>query len=236
MQQILDHLFRRLVVVGRLTVVWPDGSQTGYGQHGGMPRAKFKVHDQRTIRRLVLNPSLGLGEGYMDGSITVDCERGDSIYDVLHVLLTNLERDPTSHPMFRVRQWLANLLRTLTQYNPVARAQRNVAHHYDLNGRLYSLFLDRDRQYSCGYFARGDETLDEAQTAKKHRIAAKLRLDRSDLHVLDIGCGWGGMALTLACEYGAQVTGKPEPGPNRSLRGRGGRLGQYADFLATRPT
>ena len=77
------------------------------------------------------------------------------------------------------------------------RAQRNVAHHYNLNGRLYSLFLDRDRQYSCAYFPRGDETLEQAQIAKKRHIAAKLCLDRPDLTVLDIGCGWGGLALTF---------------------------------------
>ena len=82
-----------------------------------------------------------------------------------------------------------------------------MAHHYDLNGRLYSLFLDRDRQYSCAYFPRGDETLEEAQTAKKRHIAAKLCLDRPGLHVLDIGSGWGGMALTLARDFGARVTG-----------------------------
>jgi cyclopropane-fatty-acyl-phospholipid synthase len=87
------------------------------------------------------------------------------------------------------------------------RAQRNIAHHYDLNGRLYSLFLDRDRQYSCAYFNRGDETLEEAQLAKKRHIADKLCLDRPDLRVLDIGCGWGGLALTLARDYGARVTG-----------------------------
>jgi len=85
--------------------------------------------------------------------------------------------------------------------------KRQVAHHYDLNGRLYSLFLDRDRQYSCAWFPRGDETLEEAQLAKKRHIAAKLCLDRPDLRVLDIGSGWGGMALTLAREYGARVTG-----------------------------
>ena len=81
-----------------------------------------------------------------------------------------------------------------------------MAHHYDLNGRLYSLFLDRDRQYSCAYFPTGDETLEEAQVAKKRHIAAKLLLDRPDLTVLDIGCGWGGLALTLARDYGARVT------------------------------
>jgi cyclopropane-fatty-acyl-phospholipid synthase len=89
----------------------------------------------------------------------------------------------------------------------MTRAQRNVAHHYDLNGRLYSLFLDRDRQYSCAYFPTGHETLDQAQAAKKRHIAAKLCLDRPGLEVLDIGCGWGGLALTLARDFDARVTG-----------------------------
>jgi cyclopropane-fatty-acyl-phospholipid synthase len=93
------------------------------------------------------------------------------------------------------------------QFNTAARARRNVAHHYDLNGQLYSLFLDRDRQYSCAYFPKGTETLEEAQAAKTRHIAAKLCLDRPGLSVLDIGCGWGGMALTLARDYGAKVTG-----------------------------
>jgi cyclopropane-fatty-acyl-phospholipid synthase len=99
------------------------------------------------------------------------------------------------------------MVRRLRQISSTVRARRNVAHHYDLNGRLYSLFLDRDRQYSCAYFRTGNETLEEAQTAKKHHIAAKLKLDRPGLSVLDIGCGWGGMALTLARDYGARVTG-----------------------------
>ena len=111
------------------------------------------------------------------------------------------------HPIARLRAALGVIRRRIDQYNPAHRARRNVAHHYDLNGRLYSLFLDRDRQYSCAYFPRGDETLEEAQIAKKRHIAAKLCLDRPGLSVLDIGSGWGGMALTLARDHGAQVTG-----------------------------
>ena len=111
------------------------------------------------------------------------------------------------HPAEPVRKLISRIRRTLTGSNPPARAQRNIAHHYDLNGRLYSLFLDRDRQYSCAYFPRGDETLEEAQAAKKRHIGAKLRLDRPGLHVLDIGSGWGGMAITLAQDYNARVTG-----------------------------
>jgi cyclopropane-fatty-acyl-phospholipid synthase len=140
----------------------------------------------------------------MDGSIApVDC----TVYDVLDVLLTNLMAETSSKRLIRARIALQKLTRRIAQFNPAGRSRRNVAHHYDLNGRLYSLFLDRDRQYSCAYFRRGDETLEEAQLAKKRHIAAKLNLDRPDLEVLDIGCGWGGMALTLARDYGARVTG-----------------------------
>jgi cyclopropane-fatty-acyl-phospholipid synthase len=126
---------------------------------------------------------------------------------VLDVMTANLGRSFERQPVLRFRAFLRQLKRRVDQYNPAVRAQRNVAHHYDLNGRLYSLFLDRDRQYSCAYFPRGDETLEEAQAAKKRHIAAKLCLDRPDLSVLDIGCGWGGLALTLARDYGARVTG-----------------------------
>ena len=140
----------------------------------------------------------------MDGTVTPD---GCGIYDVLDVMCANLDTDYERLPIMRFRTFLRELKRRVDQYNPAGRAQKNVAHHYDLNGRLYSLFLDRDRQYSCAYFRRGDETLEEAQLAKKRHIATKLCLDRPDLRILDIGCGWGGLALTLARDYGAQVTG-----------------------------
>ena len=140
----------------------------------------------------------------MSGGLSVD---GGSIYDLLDLMIANSEGNPDSHPMLRLRGRLAAIGRRVAQYNPAGRSRRNVAHHYDLNGRLYSLFLDRDRQYSCAYFPHGDETLEAAQAAKKRHIAAKLCLNRPDLRVLDIGCGWGGMALTLARDFGAQVTG-----------------------------
>ncbi|MBV9511452.1 MAG: class I SAM-dependent methyltransferase, partial [Caulobacteraceae bacterium] len=121
--------------------------------------------------------------------------------------MANFAVNDGRHPTPRLRSLAALARRRFDQLNGTRRARRNVAHHYDLNGRLYSLFLDRDRQYSCAYFRRGDESLEEAQIAKKRHIAAKLFLDRSDLTVLDIGCGWGGLALTLARDYGARVTG-----------------------------
>jgi cyclopropane-fatty-acyl-phospholipid synthase len=194
-----------LICVGRLTVRWPDGQRTSYaGPADSGPTAGIAIEDARTIRRLVLNPTLAVGESYMAGTLKPS---GCGIYDVIEVLALNVLANARGHPVARLRATLGVIRRRIDQYNPAYRARRNVAHHYDLNGRLYSLFLDRDRQYSCAYFPRGDETLEEAQVAKKRHIAAKLCLDRPDLTVLDIGCGWGGLALTLAREHGARVTG-----------------------------
>ncbi|MBU6498735.1 MAG: cyclopropane-fatty-acyl-phospholipid synthase family protein [Rhodospirillales bacterium] len=203
MRVVLDRILRRFIVLGRLSIRWPDGRTTTYTGEPG-PEALMELRDSRTIRRLVLDPALAVGEAYMDeGVVPID----GTIYDLLDLLITNLNAETSHMPMLRLRGRLSALTRRIAQFNPAGRARRNVAHHYDLNGRLYSLFLDRDRQYSCAYFPRGDETLEQAQIAKKRHIAAKLKLDRADLSVLDIGCGWGGMALTLAREYGARVTG-----------------------------
>ena len=205
MQAALDAVLRRFVTLGRLTVRWPDGSATVYaGPPGSGPAAAMAFRDHATIRRVLLNPSLAVGEAYMDGGLQV---RDGGIYDVLDVLIANLMANWAALPAARLHAAFARLKRRFDQYNPARRARRNAAHHYDLNGRLYSLFLDRDRQYSCAYFPRGDETLEEAQIAKKRHLAAKLCLNRPGLTVLDIGSGWGGLALTLAREYGARVLG-----------------------------
>ncbi|OYV35459.1 MAG: SAM-dependent methyltransferase [Rhodospirillales bacterium 20-64-7] len=203
MRALLDRILRQLIGTGRLSVVWPDKSRSIYGDGNG-PIVTMRIRNERTVRRLVLNPSLGMGEAYMDGDVSVE---GGSIYEMLDTILQNVQRNPTGHPVMNLRDVVDSAGRRLSQFNPVSRSAKNVAHHYDLNGRLYSLFLDRDRQYSCGYFPTGNETLEEAQAAKKRHIAAKLCLDRPGLRVLDIGCGWGGLALTLARDFGAEVTG-----------------------------
>jgi cyclopropane-fatty-acyl-phospholipid synthase len=203
MRVLLDRFLRHYIVLGRLRVRWPDGVLSCYTGEPG-PEALLRFSTWRAVRRVALNPSMAVGECVMDGSVApVDC----TVYDVLDVLLTNLMAETSRKPFIRARLALQRLTRRLAQFNPAGRSRRNVAHHYDLNGRLYSLFLDRDRQYSCAYFRRGDETLEEAQLAKKRHIAAKLNLHRPDLQVLDIGSGWGGMAITLARDYGARVTG-----------------------------
>ncbi len=198
----LDGLIRRFLAVGSLSVSYPDGSRSVHQGAPG-PAIGFSVTQWRAVRRMVLNPALAFGEAIVDGEIVpVGC----SIYDALDLLLTNVAGG-AKQPVMALHDVLAATMKRWAQFNPASRAQRNAAHHYDLNGGLYALLLDPDRQYSCAYFARGDERLDEAQAAKKRHIAAKLHLHRPGLRVLDVGCGWGGMALTLARDYGAQVTG-----------------------------
>jgi cyclopropane-fatty-acyl-phospholipid synthase len=202
MRLLLDKILKAFIREGRLTVVWPDGTMTTYGGRPGHA-ATISLKDPRAVRRIILDPALAIGECYMDGSLVPeDC----TIYELLDVLTSNRAAG-ANHPILTLRTRLGTVLKRWVTFNPAARSKRNVAHHYDLNGRLYSLFLDRDRQYSCAYFPTGQETLEEAQLAKKHHIAAKLKLDRPGLTVLDIGCGWGGMALMLAQEFGARVVG-----------------------------
>ncbi|NKC32224.1 SAM-dependent methyltransferase [Falsiroseomonas selenitidurans] len=197
----LHAVLARAIRHGRLTVQYPDGRIRHYGDGTG-PEAGFRILTRRAAWRLVTNPGLSFGESYMDGAIEPLDGR---LLDLLNLLMANMA-EPTGHPVEALRALWRQARRRLDQLNPAPRARRNVAHHYDLNGRLYALFLDRDRQYSCAYFPTGQESLEEAQAAKKRHIAAKLRLAPGQ-EVLDIGCGWGGMALTLARDHGVRVTG-----------------------------
>ena len=197
MERLLGHLLKRFVRRGNLRITMARGSIITVGDGCGPPIAVRFTSRQAQIAML-LDPELRLGEAYMDGTFVV--EQG-SIADVLAVFLG--QRIDGKPPRWAQAQWaLRFFYRRLQQFNARSRARRNVAHHYDLDGRLYSLFLDADRQYSCGYFEKPGQSLDDAQLAKKRHLAAKLRLqpDKSDqdLRVLDIGCGWGGLGLYLA--------------------------------------
>lgn len=199
---ILEAALERLIKIGTLSVTFPDGTVRFFGT-GGEPRASMAIRSKKAQRRLARNPALALGEAYMDG----DVEFGDhDLFGTLDFLAMN-SMEGGSHPFDKFMEKVRWLRRGLDQLNSIARSRRNVAHHYDLDDRLYSVMLDIDRQYSCAYFPDGTESLEEAQLKKKVHIASKLMLDRPGLEVLDIGCGWGGMALFLAKEYGARVTG-----------------------------
>jgi cyclopropane-fatty-acyl-phospholipid synthase len=198
---VLARVLDRLIRTGRLVVVDARGRRLVFEGAPG-PSATIRLHDRALARQLALQPRLHLPEGYMDGRLTI--EEGD-LYGLIDLLVLNLEALPSGALRSRLSR-SPRLLRRLQQYNPVRRSRRNAAHHYDLSDQLYELFLDRDRQYSCAYFRDPGDDLDTAQHNKKGHIAAKLLL-RPGMRVLDIGSGWGGLALYLAAECGVEVTG-----------------------------
>ena len=199
---IVDFLFRNTIRTGDLSVIDSFGKVRRYGDATGPP-VTIRVHDLATEWRIFWNAKLAVGEAFTDGRLTV--EEG-SLYDFVTLGLTNVN-NLQHHPLLSFVESVAQFVRYLRTINPIGRARRNVAHHYDLSGELYDLFLDEDRQYSCAYFDHPEQNLEEAQFNKKRHIAAKLLLDRPDLKVLDIGSGWGGLALYLHEVAGTDVTG-----------------------------
>lgn len=198
----LDPLLTHLVRTGRLMIIDAAGRIHSFGPGGSAPYVTVRLHDSLLPLRILFRPSLAFCEAYMDGTLTI--EEG-TLRDLLHLCTSNLEA-LGRHPIGSLRSAFDRWLRRLQQDNRLRRARANIAHHYDLSGALYDLFLDRDRQYSCAYFQTGTETLEEAQKKKKRHIMAKLLLEPG-MRVLDIGSGWGGLALEMARTARVDVTG-----------------------------
>src|SRR5437868_9304449 len=198
---LLDSALPPFIRIGRLGVVDATGKSHFFEGSPG-PAATVRLHDPALSWKLLVRPRLYVPEAFMDGALTI--EEG-SLYDLIDLLGANDTALPNSL-LLRLSNAVARVIRHIHQHNPVPRARRNAAHHYDLSDQLYELFLDQDRQYSCGYFRDDSEDLETAQLDKKRHIAAKL-LIRPGQKVLDIGSGWGGLALYLAGECGADVTG-----------------------------
>jgi cyclopropane-fatty-acyl-phospholipid synthase len=198
---VLNQLLGAVIRQGTVTIIGPRGGQMTFG--AGDPKVTLRVRDRAALIELGLHPDLKLGELYMGGRIAI--EDGD-ISDLMAILMANLAR---ARPpvMLRIVRSLRRAIKRWTQYNPASLSKAHVAHHYDLSGKLYDLFLDNDHQYSCAYFSAPGESLEEAQIGKKRHIAAKLYLHKPDLSVLDIGSGWGGLALDLARDSQANVLG-----------------------------
>ncbi len=196
----LKRIFDVVVKTGNLQVIDSNGHHHEFGDHKG-PSVVVRFSDRRLERSLAFNPQLALGEAYMQGRLVVETGK---IYDFLDLMLRNAEQQSFPRWMSAADNF-RRLSKRLQQYNHALRARANVAHHYDINGTIYDLFLDNDRQYSCAYF-HDTHDLEEAQRAKKRHIAAKLALDQ-DHRVLDIGSGWGGLGLYLASVADVDVTG-----------------------------
>ena len=194
-------IMHHVVVTGRLDVIDMSGRRETYGS-GSRPNFTIRLHRWDTALRIAINPQLAIGEAYKNGDLTLE---GGSVYDFLFFMANNLAKSGPSAFM-KVREVCGFLLRRFMQRNVAWRSRSNVAHHYDLTAEFYDLFLDEDKQYSCAYFAQPSDDLEMAQRRKKQHLAAKLCL-RPGLRVLDVGSGWGGLALHLAQEAGVMVNG-----------------------------
>ncbi|MFZ5718501.1 MAG: class I SAM-dependent methyltransferase [Pseudomonadota bacterium] len=194
LQSILSATVRR----GDLTLKLPGGRTLRLGDGSGPPLVA-RITSAAWAARIAAKPGLGVGEAYMEGGLVL--EQGE-IAQFIDLIGANAKFKPKKR-VGPLKRWIKDRQR---EANHRAAARRNVAHHYDLSEELYRRFLDQDMQYSCAYFARPDMSLEEAQLAKKRHIAAKLLLSPGQ-RVLDIGCGWGGMAMTLAEEAGVEVDG-----------------------------
>lgn len=185
------------ITQGQLIVRLPDGRAHKIGH--GEPRAEWIIRKPDTFKRIARDPEMMMGETYMEGGWDVPT---GGLAALLSLLMVNFPERPR-----RQQGWFVNLLQALSRRgNRIAMSYRNVAHHYDLDEWLFRRFLDEDMQYSCAYFYTPEISLDEAQRAKCRHIMGKLVLSPGQ-HVLDIGCGWGGLALYLAQHAGVKVTG-----------------------------
>jgi cyclopropane-fatty-acyl-phospholipid synthase len=197
----LSHMLRSFVRVGRLEVIDADGQRHVFSGAPG-PRVTMRLTDRSLYRKLFFNPELHAGEAYMDGRL---CFENSTLRDFLTLFSVN-RLSLGNQPLQKVLRRISRGLKRFQQANPVGKAQRNVAHHYDLGNAFYKLFLDEGMQYSCAYFLDDSDSLEEAQRNKLRLIAAKLDL-KPGLRILDIGSGWGDLALYLATMEEVDVTG-----------------------------
>jgi cyclopropane-fatty-acyl-phospholipid synthase len=195
------RMIRRAVRKGTLSIYYPSGGKVTYGD-SNVPKATIRLKDVQAVRAIYCDPALKFAEMYMDGRMVLDAEELDSFIQIVKV---NGSKNFVTTPAVVLTLW-RKLERLWRRHIARETAQRNVAHHYDLDEKLFRLFLDDDMQYSCGYFDRPGISLEEAQYAKKCHIAAKMFLMPGQ-RVLDIGCGWGGLGLFLAQNFNVDVTG-----------------------------
>lgn len=203
---LLPKLLTKAIRKGRLTLNAPDGKVHVFGGAEPGPEVTIRITDPSFDWKIALNPELRAAEAYMDGVLIVeDGPEGGTAWDLMEIFFINKRSFDLSPSQIMLKGW-QKTFRRLMQHNKLAQSRRNVAHHYDLGNEFYRLWLDGDMQYSCGYHPTGDETLAEAQLLKKRHITAKLKV-LPGMRVLDIGCGWGGLALYIAGVTGAHVTG-----------------------------
>ena len=198
---LIEYFLRRLIRKGHLQLI-SGGKVIDLGDPNAGPPLIVRFHDNNLLFKLAQDFALHFGEAYMDGRLTI--EQG-TLYDVLELFALNYNEAPLMI-WDLLSEWFSPWLQLLPQQDALSASRKNVAHHYDYKADFFKLFLDQDMQYSCAYFNSEDDDLDAAQTNKKRLLAAKLAL-KPGMQVLDIGCGFGGLAFYLAKNFGVKVTG-----------------------------
>lgn len=200
--EIVNALMGRFVKVGSLTILDASGRTHELRGETPGPDVVVKLHDKKLHHQLLLNPELKTGEAYMDGTLTLEKGTLRDLLTLYALNRTNLRAGPIQK---RARAWMKRM-RGMLPKNDATRSKKNVEAHYDLSNDMYRLFLDDGLNYSCGYFRSPLDTLEQAQVAKLRHIASKLDV-KPGMRVLDIGSGWGSMAIYLAENCGAEVLG-----------------------------
>ena len=197
----LYHVLKKIYFKNKLTIVDSKNNTHQFGS--GTGNLKIRLKNKSIEKKLFRNPSLHFGEGYMNNEILIEEGSIEELID----LITSCYDDFIKHnSIYRMYENFSGYFKIFQQLNEVVKSKQNVAHHYDLKEDLYKLFLDKDMQYSCAYFHNENISLDQAQIDKKNHIINKLQIS-DKMKVLDIGCGWGGMAIEIAKQTGAKVKG-----------------------------
>ena len=197
----LFSILKNIKFNNRLEIIDHKGNSYSYGE--GKIFSKIRLKNKAIERKLFFNPSLYLGEGYMDEDIII--EEG-TLDDFLNIISSFYNDYTNKNFFFKMYENTSNFFKNFQQINKIIKSKKNVAHHYDINENMYRLFLDKDMQYSCAYFQNKNISLEQAQIDKKKHIIEKLQI-KENMTVLDIGCGWGGLALQIAKDTGARVKG-----------------------------
>ena len=197
----LFSILNKIKFKGKLVVTNYKGKTFHFGE--GKEFVKIRLSNKSIENKIFRNPSLYLGEGYMNKEIII--EEG-TLDDFLKIITSSYDDYMSSNFVFKLYENISTFFKSFQQINKLVRSKKNIAHHYDIDEKMYKLFLDKDMQYSCAYFHNQNIGLDQAQLDKKKHIIDKLQI-KENMSVLDIGCGWGGMAIQIAKDTGARVKG-----------------------------
>ena len=197
----LYNVLKKLNFDGTLEII--DSKNKLYTFGNSNPLVTIRLTNKSIERKLFLNPGLHLGEAYMNEELII--EKG-TIEEFISLISNSYDDFVSNNKIYKFYEYLSSVFMPFQQINQLVNSKKNVAHHYDIDENLYKLFLDKDMQYSCAYFHNPNIGLDQAQKDKKEHIIKKLSINEN-MNVLDIGCGWGGMAIEIAKQTGAKVKG-----------------------------